>query len=482
MGGITLSSSNASGNGPVRILSGGSLQLSTSQGNQPIYLQAGTGGINLSSGTTTISGNVNLNSGTLALNGVAYTFPGSDGSASNVLTTSGAGLLSWGTLGAASITADSLDFSEFKDELTLDADTTINGDYSLVLRTGLGSIQNSTSGSNDLQLSAEDKLILSSASFDLSTSNGAVDIISNQRLDLSAGGTLTLDTSANNTNIVLTPGTGNVGIGTTAPDTRLHVKQSSGNTFITVDSVAAAQSGINFYKDGAYKWIQYVDASSNDLRFYDGGNRVVFQSGGNVGIGSDTTPDYLLDVQGTFNSDGATYLATTTGNVGISSTSPAGILDIGSSAAGILLRAGQPGITISSSSAGHTADIQIAAPDRIDMFASSFNLTTSNTSDGSLKLTSYGNLTLDTSQGNKKYSPPGRDRKHQSLFRYDHHLRQRQPKFRDFSPQRSGLHIPGERWFCQQCFDHQRDGVVELGDAGGFVNHCRFSGFLRIQR
>ncbi|MEK6560662.1 MAG: hypothetical protein AABZ07_02915, partial [Nitrospirota bacterium] len=226
-------------------------------------------------------------------------------------------------------------------------------------------------------------------------------MISAGRIDLSAKGTLTLDTSANNTNIVLTPGTGNVGIGTTAPDTRLHVKQSSGNTFITVDSVAAAQSGINFYKDGAYKWIQYVDASSNDLRFYDGGNRVVFQSGGNVGIGSDTTPDYLLDVQGTFNSDGATYLATTTGNVGISSTSPAGILDIGSSAAGILLRAGQPGITISSSSAGHTADIQIAAPDRIDMFASSFNLTTSNTSDGSLKLTSYGNLTLDTSQGNK---------------------------------------------------------------------------------
>ena len=88
------------------------------------------------------------------------------------------------------------------------------------------------------------------------------------------------------------------------------------------------------------------------------------------------------------------------GNVGISSTSPAGILDIGTSAAGILLRAGQPGITISSSSAGHTADIQIAAPDRIDMFASSFSLTTSNTSDGSLKLTSYGNLTLDTSQNN----------------------------------------------------------------------------------
>ena len=70
----------------------------------------------------------------------------------------------------------------------MDSDTAINGDYSLIVRSGLGSIQNSTSGSNDLQLSAEDKLILSSASFDLSTSSGAVDIISNQRLDLSRRG------------------------------------------------------------------------------------------------------------------------------------------------------------------------------------------------------------------------------------------------------------------------------------------------------
>ena len=178
--------------------------MDTSTNNTNILVRAGTGNVQVSSNQLYLTGNLVV-TGTETFHRVAYTFPGADGSASNVLTTSGTGLLSWGTLGAGSITADSLDFSEFKDTLTMDSDTAINGDYSLIVRSGLGSIQNSTSGSNDLQLSAEDKLILSSASFDLSTSSGAVDIISNQRLDLSAGGTLTLDTSANNTNIVLTP-------------------------------------------------------------------------------------------------------------------------------------------------------------------------------------------------------------------------------------------------------------------------------------
>ena len=183
--------------------------MSTSQGNQPIYLQAGTGNVNVSSTQLYLTGNLVV-TGTETFNGVTYTFPGADGSASNVLTTNGTGTLSWGTLGAGSITADSLDFTEFKDTLTMDADTAINGDYSLIVRAGLGAIQNSTSGSNDLQLSAEDKLILGAGSFDLLTSSGAVDIISGSYLDLSSKGTLTLDTSAENSNILIDSGTGDL--------------------------------------------------------------------------------------------------------------------------------------------------------------------------------------------------------------------------------------------------------------------------------
>ena len=157
-GGITLSSSSASGSGDIRILSGGTLRLSTSANNSNILLQAGSGNINLSStGTITLTGNTSLNNGTLRLNGLTYTFPGAD-TANGVLISNGSGLLSWNTIGQANVTADSLDFTEFQDSLDMDADTLINGDYSLVLRAGAGAVQNSTSGSNDLQLAAEDRI------------------------------------------------------------------------------------------------------------------------------------------------------------------------------------------------------------------------------------------------------------------------------------------------------------------------------------
>ena len=108
-GGVSLSSSSASGSGDIRILSGGTLRLSTSANNSNILVQAGSGNINLSStGTITLTGNTSLNNGTLRLNGITYTFPGAD-SANGVLLSNGSGSLSWTTLGASSITADSLD-------------------------------------------------------------------------------------------------------------------------------------------------------------------------------------------------------------------------------------------------------------------------------------------------------------------------------------------------------------------------------------
>ncbi|MBI5400054.1 MerR family DNA-binding transcriptional regulator, partial [Candidatus Saganbacteria bacterium] len=115
--GLTLTTSSAT-TGEIRVISRGTLQLDTSTNNTNILIRAGSGNLNVSSNQLYLTGNLVV-TGTETFNGVTYTFPGADGSASNVLTTSGAGLLSWGTLGAGSITADSLDFSEFKDSMNL---------------------------------------------------------------------------------------------------------------------------------------------------------------------------------------------------------------------------------------------------------------------------------------------------------------------------------------------------------------------------
>jgi len=107
-------------------------------------------------------------------------------------------------------------------------------------------------------------------------------------------------TAGNNiswTNAMYITSSGNVGIGTTAPGTKLHVK-SDGSTTIRVDAPSSQQVGYQWAKDGSVKWSAYIDVNSNDLRFWDGtGNRVTFASGGNVGIGT-TEPTYKLDVTG----------------------------------------------------------------------------------------------------------------------------------------------------------------------------------------
>jgi len=99
----------------------------------------------------------------------------------------------------------------------------VTADEDIILRAGLGATDASVSGNNDIQLAAEDRIDLYANSYSLTTSGNSVDILSAGRIDLSAKGTLTLDTSQNNTNIVLTPGTGNVGIGSTAPVYKLRI-------------------------------------------------------------------------------------------------------------------------------------------------------------------------------------------------------------------------------------------------------------------
>ncbi|MGB3941598.1 MAG: hypothetical protein WBK96_08925 [Candidatus Manganitrophaceae bacterium] len=92
---------------------------------------------------------------------------------------------------------------------------------------------------------------------------------------------------------------GKVGIGTTAPATKLHVMgDTTIKGYIYIDGNDTNTTGLVFNRLGTTKWSAYVPGGSNDLRFWDGvTDRITFQSGGNVGIGT-TTPNAKLDVFG----------------------------------------------------------------------------------------------------------------------------------------------------------------------------------------
>jgi hypothetical protein len=72
----------------------------------------------------------------LTLNSVAYVFPNTQGGANTYLRNNGSGILTWTSVTADNgVSSDGLDFDEFKDAMTLDADTTIsNNGFALTMQ------------------------------------------------------------------------------------------------------------------------------------------------------------------------------------------------------------------------------------------------------------------------------------------------------------------------------------------------------------
>jgi len=92
---------------------------------------------------------------------------------------------------------------------------------------------------------------------------------------------------------------GNVGIGTTSPNSELEVSSDTENAYIYINSPTEDDSGIHFRENNVKKWGIYNDGSdSNKFKIADDGDiRLIIQQDGNVGIGT-TSPDSKLEVVG----------------------------------------------------------------------------------------------------------------------------------------------------------------------------------------
>jgi hypothetical protein len=120
-----------------------------------------------------------------------------------------------------------------------------------------------------------------------------------------SGTTLQLKTDGSQ-NLALMPG-GNVGIGTSSPTAKLHVYGSGNMAGIVQSTTAGAELDLVSSAGGAGSWglgTGWATAGLRNLYLYDnvaGATRMIFDSSGNVGIGTTSSASYKLDVNGGIN-------------------------------------------------------------------------------------------------------------------------------------------------------------------------------------
>ncbi|MEK7507273.1 MAG: tail fiber domain-containing protein, partial [Patescibacteria group bacterium] len=296
-------------------------------------------------------------SGTTTLRGITYTWPSADGSTNTFLKTNGSGTLSWSTAGVSS---NSLDFDEFVNSMTLDANLTINrgtGNYFI----GIGSapstvfeVQGTASSSylltgNTLQVGGYASAAYSRFGTD---STGYTNFITttNDVLisgDLEVNGSANFDTflrvgTSQTPALYANVSTGNVGIGTTNPGRIFEVNGGSLNeTYVILTNSAAgggSGNGLEIYEGSvnANIWNYengYIRFATNNTE------RLRIDSSGNVGIGT-TSPGTKFDVIGAasistnfevtggYASISNTLYVQQKGNVGIGTTVPVNLLEV----------------------------------------------------------------------------------------------------------------------------------------------------------
>jgi hypothetical protein len=188
---------------------------------------------------------VDSNGDIVKLKNLTYAWPSAH-TTNGVLVNDGSGTLTWSTVGASSITANSLDFTEFQGTVDLDSNLTLNQtaytwtqNYTGTTGTGLTYNADSLTTGTALRLASSSTAGgASGASYLLNLSrSGANDNASHAAYGLYSSVTNTGTTSTNvggyfsasgaTNNYGLIVANGNVGIGTTAPTARLDIKDAS---------------------------------------------------------------------------------------------------------------------------------------------------------------------------------------------------------------------------------------------------------------
>jgi hypothetical protein len=288
----------------------------------PVGYVTGAGNINgatlLTGGTTRINGSGNLTSiGTTQFNTVTYTWPGSDGTNGYILSTNGTGTLSWADPSVLVATAsywDLLNGSVYLKNNT--TDLLIGGNSTASAKFGFINVNNGTPTASISGTTANVATYL--------TGEGNLATTNMKSLTLGGVSTGNILLSPNNTAGLAVNNSGNVGIGTNSPTTKLHLADAgSVQLLINADTDDVTETdvpSILFRQDGATDKFRigsegvtgtaFTNSQNNTpylaslgafgLQFATNGTaRMIIDSSGNVGIGTTSPGSYQLRVDGT---------------------------------------------------------------------------------------------------------------------------------------------------------------------------------------
>lgn len=110
-----------------------------------------------------------------------------------------------------------------------------------------------------------------------------------------------------------------LGVGTTSPTENLYVYGNDAQTDVFFDAGGARNVRLFLQNTNGSLSFVYANGGGRADFSINGTRWATISSSGNFGVGTDITPDYLLDVQGTFHADG---ISTFDGDVGIGTSTP----------------------------------------------------------------------------------------------------------------------------------------------------------------